>query len=101
MHFQDSIRDLAQAHAPCIVVACRLEERKDAQETAVNVGVSPMIDGLRAEQVVMVLAALKLAHMGLCERLARQAGIPEHQLHNMIAEQINASRMTDNMDTDG
>ena len=95
MSFQDTIRELARQHTPCVVFACRLVDEGRDDETAVNVGVSPMIEGLRPEQVVMVLAALKLAHMGLCERLARQAGIPEQQLHNMIAEQINQSQIRD------
>lgn len=119
--FDKSIRGVAERFKPAIVFAARLADPSEAPEslrrraddahrepwdawneniraemlTAVEVAGSQRLTGENADELVTVLAGLRLAYMKVVSDLADQLDMPEGELHNRISEFSNNARLDD------
>ncbi|MEM8758004.1 MAG: hypothetical protein AAGF47_09510 [Planctomycetota bacterium] len=116
--FEKAIKSVAEGFKPAIVFAARLADpdeapehlRRQAEErqepwaswdqqpraemlTAVEVAGSQRLTGENADELVTVLAGLRLAYMKVVSDLADQLGMPEGELHNRISEFSNNARL--------
>ncbi|MGP1273129.1 MAG: hypothetical protein ACTS22_07330 [Phycisphaerales bacterium] len=122
--FEQSIRSVAERFKPAIVFAARLADSSEAPEslrakaddaerqpwdawnesvraemlTAVEVAGSQRLTGENADELVTVLAGLRLAYMKVVSDLADQLDMPEGELHNRISEFSNNARIDDGND---
>ena len=119
--FEQAIRGVSERFKPAIVFAARLAEGEEIPEsmrpedpfqawgaehgaellTAVEVAGSQRLTGENQDQLVTVLAGLRLAYMKVVSDLADQLGIPEGELHNLISEASNEARIDDQNDGGG
>lgn len=119
--FEQAIRGVSERFKPAIVFAARLAEGEEIPEsmrpgdpfqawgaehgaellTAVEVAGSQRLTGENRDQLVTILAGLRLAYMKVVSDLADQLGIPEGELHNLISEASNEARIDDQNDAGG
>ncbi|MEL6499270.1 MAG: hypothetical protein AAF937_09080 [Planctomycetota bacterium] len=113
--FESAIRGVSERFKPAIVFAARLAEAGEVPEevrpedpfrawgaehgaellTAVEVAGSQRLTGENREELVTVLAGLRLAYMKVVSDLADQFEMPEGELHNLISEASNEARIDD------
>lgn len=119
--FDTSIRSVAERFKPAIVFAARLADPSEAPEslreraddaerqpwdawnegvraemlTAVEVAGSQRLTGENTDELVTVLAGLRLAYMKVVSDMADQLGLAEGELHNKISEFSNNARLDD------
>ncbi len=118
--FESSIRGISERFKPAIVFAARLAEGDEVPEefrpedpfqawgaehgaellTAVEVAGSQRLTGENRDQLVTILAGLRLAYMKVVSDLADQLDMPEGELHNLISEASNAAQIDDRTDDD-
>ena len=116
--FEQAIRGVSERFKPAIVFAARLAEGEEIPEsmrpedpfqawgaehgaellTAVEVAGSQRLTGENRDQLVTILAGLRLAYMKVVSDLADQLGIAEGELHNLISEASNEARIDDQND---
>lgn len=118
--FESAIRGVSERFKPAIVFAARLAEGSEIPEsmrpedpfaawgaehgaellTAVEVAGSQRLTGENRDQLVTILAGLRLAYMKVVSDLADQLEMPEGELHNLISEASNEARIDDQNDVD-
>lgn len=118
--FEAAIRGVSERFKPAIVFAARLAEGDEIPEalrpddpfqawgaehgaellTAVEVAGSQRLTGENRDQLVTILAGLRLAYMKVVSDLADQLEMPEGELHNLISEASNEARIDDRNDAD-
>jgi hypothetical protein len=91
--FEQAIRGVSERFKPAIVFAARLAEGEEIPES-----MSQRLTGENRDQLVTILAGLRLAYMKVVSDLADQLGIPEGELHNLISEASNEARIDDQND---
>lgn len=90
MTFSETVAAFAREHRPCIVLAVRLDGDHVSATTTAN-GLAGT--ALSAEKYIDLLAALRSAHDGLIDQVAKVLGAPESELRNAVAERVNQSRI--------
>ena len=118
--FEQAIRGVSERFKPAIVFAARLAEAGEIPDgirpddpfqawgaehgaellTAVEVAGSQRLTGENRDQLVTILAGLRLAYMKVVSDLADQLDMPEGELHNLISEASNEARIDDQNDAD-
>ncbi|MEM1072401.1 MAG: hypothetical protein AAGH71_06240 [Planctomycetota bacterium] len=123
--FESAVRSVAERFKPALVFAARLADAEEAPEylhpessdddqpwsswdpkpkaemlTAVEIAGSQRLTGENADELVTVMAGLRLAYMKIVSDLADQLGIPEGELHNRISEFANNARIAGGEDGD-
>ncbi|MEO1718261.1 MAG: hypothetical protein AAFR76_14260 [Planctomycetota bacterium] len=113
--FESAIRSVSERFKPAIVFAARLAEGDEVPEelrpddpfqawgaehgaellTAVEVAGSQRLTGENRDELVTILAGLRLAYMKVVSDLADQLEMPEGELHNLISEASNEARIDD------
>ncbi len=119
--FEQAIRAVSERFKPAIVFAARLADGSEVPDslrhqdpfkawgaqhgaellTAVEVAGSQRLTGENRDQLVTILAGLRLAYMKVVSDLADQLEMPEGELHNLISEASNEARIDDQSDAGG
>ena len=119
--FDQAVRDITEAHSPAIVFGARLADPDEApyslrektnpwhawseQATAV-LGVAVEIAGSQRfennsqDELITMLAGLRMGYMKVVSDLADSMDIPEGELHNRVNETLNNAAVDENPDAE-
>jgi hypothetical protein len=113
--FERAVRSVSERFKPSIVFAARLAQPGELPEparlgdpygawgrdhgaeltTAVEVAGSQRLSTKSKEELVTVLASVRLAYFKVVSDLADQLGMAEGELHNLVSEAANVAQISD------
>lgn len=92
MTLAESLTAVANDQAPCAVIACAKRGHSEIGEVQTEMSLAMNLGDTPLGEAISMLAGLKIVYLQLVEHLARNSGIPEAEIHNAIAEQVNTGR---------
>ncbi len=101
MKLDESLRLVVDNHKPCIAIACAVRSSEDQRQVDAQTSVGISLKGSPAAHAITALVAIQTAYIHICRRVARQHGMTDQDLQNVVNEGVRQSMQAGRTTPDG